>query len=255
MQRTLAISLMASLLLGAAQMAQLRAAEAEKPKPAAAVKLPDKAVKSIRVRFVGGENKKADKLEVTLTKPERIGPLIKLLRAGQPNQDHKCANVGYLDIHFKDGSKATLGLSDTLSGLPLAVLGIGIAVGSVMAGRLSAGKVEYGLIPAGAVGMTLVTLALGLFGPGVVGTNILMMLLGESDQGRQVGGFQRSIRRPDQRMLFERVLVFHVVCEEVHLQVCTQSSLELQRVQCRTGAARHIVLKTAPAERRPIADG
>jgi len=75
-------------------------------------------------------------------------------------------------------SKATLGLSDTLSGLPLAVLGVGIAIGSVLAARLSAGKVEYGLIPAGAVGMTLVTLALGLFGPGVVGTNILMLLLG-----------------------------------------------------------------------------
>jgi len=77
-------------------------------------------------------------------------------------------------------SKATLGLSDTLAGLPLAVLGVGIAVGSVLAGRLSAGKVEYGLIPAGAVGMMLVTLALGLFAPGFVGTNVLMLLLGVS---------------------------------------------------------------------------
>lgn len=77
-------------------------------------------------------------------------------------------------------SKATLGLSDTLSGLPLAVLGVGIAAGSVLAGRLSAGKVEYGLIPAGAVGMMLVTLTLGAFAPGVVGTNVLMALLGVS---------------------------------------------------------------------------
>ncbi len=77
-------------------------------------------------------------------------------------------------------SKATLGLSDTLSGLPLAVLGVGIAVGSILAAKLSAGKVEYGLIPAGAVGVMLVTLALGVIGPGVVGTNILMTLLGVS---------------------------------------------------------------------------
>jgi acyl-[acyl-carrier-protein]-phospholipid O-acyltransferase/long-chain-fatty-acid--[acyl-carrier-protein] ligase len=75
-------------------------------------------------------------------------------------------------------SKATLGLSDTLSGLPLAVLGAGIAAGSLLAGRLSAGKVEYGLIPAGAVGMMLVTLALGTFAPAVVGTNLLMLVLG-----------------------------------------------------------------------------
>jgi len=77
-------------------------------------------------------------------------------------------------------SKATLGLSDTLSGLPLAVLGIGIAGGSLLAARLSAGKVEYGLIPAGAVGMMLTTLALAVVGPGVVGTNVLMALLGVS---------------------------------------------------------------------------
>jgi len=77
-------------------------------------------------------------------------------------------------------SKATLGLSDTLSGLPLAVLGVGLAVGSIVAARLSAGKVEYGLIPAGAVGMMLATLALAVFAPGVYGTNALMALLGLS---------------------------------------------------------------------------
>jgi len=77
-------------------------------------------------------------------------------------------------------AKATLGLSDTLSGLPLAVLGAGIGVGSVLAGRLSAGKVEAGLIPAGAIGMVLVTLALGVWAPGFGVTMLLMVLLGIS---------------------------------------------------------------------------
>ena len=77
-------------------------------------------------------------------------------------------------------SKATLGLSDTLSSLPLAVLGIGIAMGSVLAGRLSAGKVEFGLIPAGAVGIAVTTLGLGASAPGIVGTLILMTVLGIS---------------------------------------------------------------------------
>lgn len=75
-------------------------------------------------------------------------------------------------------SKSTLGLSDTLAGLPLAVLGIGIAVGSVMAGKLSAGKVEYGLIPLGALGMAAATLLLGLLAPGLTGTLVIMAFLG-----------------------------------------------------------------------------
>ncbi|MEE2649865.1 MAG: AMP-binding protein, partial [Acidobacteriota bacterium] len=63
---------------------------------------------------------------------------------------------------------------------PLAVLGIGIAIGSVLAGKLSAGKVELGLIPAGAVGMALVTLAMAIWAPQIVGTLIVMILLGVS---------------------------------------------------------------------------
>ena len=79
--------------------------------------------------------------------------------------------------------KSTLGLSDTFSGLPLAVLGAGIGIGSILAGRLSGEKVEYGLIPMGAVGMAVTTLLLGGLGPGLAGAMILMVLLGVS------GGF------------------------------------------------------------------
>ncbi|MDH5639814.1 MAG: MFS transporter, partial [Nitrospira sp.] len=58
-------------------------------------------------------------------------------------------------------AKSRLALSDELSGLPLAVLGIGIGVGAVLAGRLSASKIEIGLIPPGCVGLSIGLLVLG----------------------------------------------------------------------------------------------
>ncbi len=70
--------------------------------------------------------------------------------------------------------------SDTLSSVPLALLGIGVGVGGMIAGRLSEGKVEYGLIPLGALGMSVASMLLGLIGPGLIGTNILMVVLGIS---------------------------------------------------------------------------
>ena len=52
-------------------------------------------------------------------------------------------------------AKRALGLADWQSGLPLAVLGIGIGAGSALAGKVSGAKVEYGLLPFGALGLTL----------------------------------------------------------------------------------------------------
>src|SRR5208282_1661599 len=78
----------------------------------------------------------------------------------------------------------TLGLPEWLSefqwlsGFPLAAVGIGIEAGSLAAGRLSASKVEYGLVPLGALGLTLSTLAFALIGPGLAGTILLMGLVG-----------------------------------------------------------------------------
>ena len=71
-----------------------------------------------------------------------------------------------------------LGLEDWQTGFPLAAIGIGIGIGSVAAGRLSASKVEYGLLPLGALGLTLSTLAFGLVGPGLWGTIALMGAVG-----------------------------------------------------------------------------
>jgi len=77
-------------------------------------------------------------------------------------------------------AKRVLLLSDSLSGVPLAAFGVGVGVGSLLAGRLSAGKVEYGLIPMGAAGLTLSVFLLGLVSPGFTGTIIFMSLMGVS---------------------------------------------------------------------------
>ncbi|MBP7633433.1 MFS transporter [Candidatus Ozemobacteraceae bacterium] len=70
--------------------------------------------------------------------------------------------------------------SDTLSGLPMALYGIGVAAGSMLAARLSGPNVEYGLIPLGSVGIAAFTVLFGLFGPGIAGTLLVMTVLGVS---------------------------------------------------------------------------
>ena len=77
-------------------------------------------------------------------------------------------------------AKAVLQLTDKFSGIPMATFAIGIGVGSVLAGKLSASKVEYGLPPLGAIGLFCTTLLFGIIGPEIVGTLILMALLGIS---------------------------------------------------------------------------
>jgi acyl-[acyl-carrier-protein]-phospholipid O-acyltransferase / long-chain-fatty-acid--[acyl-carrier-protein] ligase len=71
-----------------------------------------------------------------------------------------------------------LGLEEEQSGLPFAALGIGVAAGCLLAGKLSASKVEYGLLPMGALGLMLSTLAFAAIGPRLCGTIVLMTLLG-----------------------------------------------------------------------------
>ena len=95
-------------------------------------------------------------------------------------------NIGYWTIASLVGqdilvyAKAVLGLSDSLSGLPLATFGIGIGLGSVLAGKFSHAKVEVGQIPLGAVGLTLGLLLLGTVSPGLTGTLLGMGWLGFS---------------------------------------------------------------------------
>ncbi len=75
-------------------------------------------------------------------------------------------------------AKAVLKLSDSTSGIPMAVLAMGIGAGSILAGRLSSAKVEYGLLPLGAIGLTFSMLLIGLLTPQLPGTLLCMFLLG-----------------------------------------------------------------------------
>ncbi|HEY4831462.1 MAG TPA: MFS transporter, partial [Waddliaceae bacterium] len=67
---------------------------------------------------------------------------------------------------------------EVLQGLPPASYGIGIALGALMAGKLSGNKIEYGLIPLGAVGFAFTSLLLGFIQPGMHGTVVILIIMG-----------------------------------------------------------------------------
>jgi acyl-[acyl-carrier-protein]-phospholipid O-acyltransferase/long-chain-fatty-acid--[acyl-carrier-protein] ligase len=71
-----------------------------------------------------------------------------------------------------------LGLHGWHTGVPLAALCIGVGLGCLLAGKLSASKVEYGLLPLGALGLTITTLAFAAIQPRVAGTIVVMSVLG-----------------------------------------------------------------------------
>ena len=71
-----------------------------------------------------------------------------------------------------------LGLAPGKASLPLIALGLGIGAGCALAGWLSGAKVEYGLLPLGALGLTLSTLAFAAIGPRLEGLMVIMGLMG-----------------------------------------------------------------------------
>jgi acyl-[acyl-carrier-protein]-phospholipid O-acyltransferase/long-chain-fatty-acid--[acyl-carrier-protein] ligase len=75
-------------------------------------------------------------------------------------------------------AKAVLHLSDAMSGLPLTLLSIGIGVGALLVGRLSKNRIEYGLVPLGAMGASIALSLLGGLTPQLVGTFLILGLLG-----------------------------------------------------------------------------
>ncbi len=75
-------------------------------------------------------------------------------------------------------AKAALGLSDSLSGLPLAAFGVGIGLGAMLAGKWSGAKVELGYLPLGGLGISLCLVFLGIGTPLLTNTLIAMTLLG-----------------------------------------------------------------------------
>jgi len=75
-------------------------------------------------------------------------------------------------------AKAVLHLSDAMSGLPLTLLSVGIGVGAILVGRLSKNRIEYGLVPLGAMGASIALSLLGGLTPQLVGTFLILGLLG-----------------------------------------------------------------------------
>ena len=75
-------------------------------------------------------------------------------------------------------AKTALGVDELKSSLLLALLGMGIGIGSVTAGRVSEGKVELGLVPIGALGMSLALIALDISSSSYVGASFTLFALG-----------------------------------------------------------------------------
>ncbi|MGO9340686.1 MAG: acyl-[ACP]--phospholipid O-acyltransferase [Terracidiphilus sp.] len=71
-----------------------------------------------------------------------------------------------------------LHIGQTKTGYLNAALAVGIGIGSMIAGLVSGNKIEYGLIPLGAIGMTVSGFALGGFHFGLIGSGILLGVLG-----------------------------------------------------------------------------
>ena len=71
-----------------------------------------------------------------------------------------------------------LHIGQTKTGYLNAALAVGIGIGSMIAGLVSGSKIEYGLIPLGAIGMTCTGLVLGGMQFGLVGSGILLGVLG-----------------------------------------------------------------------------
>ncbi|NOS81916.1 MAG: MFS transporter [Nitrospira sp.] len=77
-------------------------------------------------------------------------------------------------------AKAVLQLSDSMSGLPLSLLSIGIGAGAILVGRLSNNRIEYGLVPLGATGASIALCLLGALTPPLLGTFLILGFLGIS---------------------------------------------------------------------------
>lgn len=77
-------------------------------------------------------------------------------------------------------AKNVLLVGDGKTGLLLAILSLGIGLGSILAGRMSQGKIKLGLVPLGALGLTFFTLLIGLKPFSYTTVCFVLLLLGSS---------------------------------------------------------------------------
>lgn len=69
---------------------------------------------------------------------------------------------------------------ELFQGLAPASYGVGVAIGAVLAGKLSRGRIELGLIPIGAIAFAVSTFLLGVIEPAMSGTIFFLILAGVS---------------------------------------------------------------------------
>ncbi|MBF0252296.1 MAG: MFS transporter [Candidatus Omnitrophica bacterium] len=77
-------------------------------------------------------------------------------------------------------ARKIMNISEMHTGILLTVAGLGMGIGSYMAGKLSEHKVEYGLVPLGGLGLSVTSIFLGFTHGSLVNTNIVLFLLGVS---------------------------------------------------------------------------
>ncbi len=77
-------------------------------------------------------------------------------------------------------AKNILHTTDSQIGMLLAVVSLGIGVGSILAGRLSEGRIEFGLVPLGAIGLTAFCALLGVQTLSYMAVIVILFFLGSS---------------------------------------------------------------------------
>ena len=111
----------------------------------------------------------------------------KQLQVMMPDRDLWRANWGNTGFFFIAAlvqmnlllhARAVLHLDEYHNSLLNAALAIGIGLGSFFAGIISHGHIEYRLVPAGAAGMFLASLPMGMGGIGTAGFTVALSVLG-----------------------------------------------------------------------------
>jgi len=77
-------------------------------------------------------------------------------------------------------AKNILEVTDSQIGLLLAIVSLGIGVGSLLAGKLSGDRIEFGLVPLGALGLSLFSCLLGITTLSYTAAIVILFLLGSS---------------------------------------------------------------------------
>ncbi len=112
--------------------------------------------------------------------------ILKTIRADKPLFLSLCAisYFWFLGAVFQMNillyAKNVLSAGDSQTGMLLAIVSLGIGMGSILAGRLSEGQIEFGLVPLGAIGLTVFCSVLGMPGLSYLTVAIILFLLGAS---------------------------------------------------------------------------